>query len=161
LYFARFSFVHIGGPPIRSAFLESQPTHGTQQLSGQTLKDHGEEIAAAKTLRDKDARLLSIDRITIAIEGLAKSVKARERQDAWLRIYMYLTAPLIVWLTIKAIDVQSYLNGHQQAAFDRFFNTLHTWIPFAIYTVVVTAIAVSFKQDIMTTFGLSGKADEK
>ena len=38
LYFARFSLVHIGGPPIRSAFLESQPIHGTQQLSGQTLR---------------------------------------------------------------------------------------------------------------------------
>jgi uncharacterized protein YjiS (DUF1127 family) len=52
LYFARFSFVHIGGPPIRSAFLESQPTHGTQQLSGQTLKTISEKLAAWRRYRE-------------------------------------------------------------------------------------------------------------
>jgi hypothetical protein len=37
IYFARFWFVHVGGPTNQVAFLESQPIHETQQLSNQTL----------------------------------------------------------------------------------------------------------------------------
>src|SRR5271165_3373930 len=50
LYLARFSFVHIDGPPNQTAFHESQPIHETQQVSRQTLRD-SDEASLSSTLK--------------------------------------------------------------------------------------------------------------
>ena len=43
-------------PPIRSAFLESQPIHGTQQLSGQTLRKQLADRCSDRSSRRRSCR---------------------------------------------------------------------------------------------------------
>jgi deoxycytidine triphosphate deaminase len=126
-----------------------------------SLNDHGAEVAAARLLRDKDLRLLAMDRMTIAIEGLVKRHMSQEHWAAGFRIYTFITAPLFIWLILTALNLRNFLNAASQASYDKLYQSIPIWVPMIILLAAWAGMLIGLRRDLGVAFGSLFQGDGK
>lgn len=116
------------------------------------LATRGKEIDAARALRDGDSRLLSMDRIALALTTLHGDVDKIEKTAAWQRIFLYIATPIILWLILRALDIGSYLNVEMNDKYTKLADSIPSFVPFLFFGVVIPGILAIIKKDFRAAF---------
>jgi deoxycytidine triphosphate deaminase len=111
---------------------------------------HSVEVSAAKILRDKDVRLLAMDRNTLALELLGREFQKLRSDTIILRLMIYAFGGLLAYLIFLKFSVQfEAANPELKPWLDSPFTC---FVAFVVFPAIYAAVKKDARQSISTLF---------
>jgi deoxycytidine triphosphate deaminase len=108
------------------------------------------ETKGAYSARDRGARMIAMDRQTHALKFLIDQVDSLTWSKNVQKLFMYWCVPWMLWLVIKALNVQQYLSAPALKTYEAF----QVWINGGLFGFLVLIIPIaitSIKKDVRDT----------